>query len=689
MAGDKASTAAAANSSARGRRRTRQQMEAAGVTAGGIAMVEAVADLIDARWPTRQALLAALGAEARKAGLDRRRMSKELGGRDKPRGPEWHLVTLIARGCIEDPGEQGRTLAQLAGLFCTARNVERPPGYDGPITWPSGSSRADEGTTALRDALDKVQIALHDKVNSLEEARLMYNGAYRRLGEQQEAIDQQNRQLAERQREIDAVKGQAGAWHAEVRALSAQVDTLTAQAIARDAEVAQARKDTIAQLATLEQENSRLTQEVLRQSAQTVLERAELEVAQRTIAAHERKAEALQRYDDLRERYARLAAQVERDRARTDSPSLTRRAWPDPWVLHVDASACCCRRALTAYLLTHQEHTGRSVTQIAVALDLPHARMEELLTGRAKPGHEKMRALVSALGAKLDYTWQLYDDVAVCCPPRPPTPAADAPAYIGTYESIVGAYDSDNVAVDDRGEAESGAAVALSPGDSHPPRSSRDTTASSIVAQSPVTGDTPVAELRDNSYAVLPSRTGSAVYLVGAPRPAMSERDRHAGGEVSVDGDAPMALKVFACAIMFTPGIPAVADLLGVSPGSVGVSAAAIMAGLACWAFVSMTRLARRRRYRGRHSPAVCPRAAEPVGAPCASGEDPPKSPAASDDELTISLLSTAPLPPDLIEPNLRARAQQLAQALAGRHLGIQPTSTDRDGDVRSDTTAT
>ncbi|OJF14529.1 hypothetical protein [Couchioplanes caeruleus] len=676
-------------------------MAAAGVTEAGIAVVEAVADLIDGRWQTRQALLDALGAEARQAGLDRRRLSKELGGKDKPKGPEWHITVMIARRCVDDPGEWDRTLARLAGLWCAARGVQRPPGYDGPITSPGGPGRGNEGATAMRQALDTVQQALNDKVNSLEKARLLLEGAYRKLAEQQAFIDQQQSKIRSLVDRLDATKGQSEAWAKEVQALSAQIDTLTAQALGRDAEIAQVYKrhqGAELQLAILERENTRLSQEVMSRSAREIQLCAELEEARRALAVH-----ALHRHDNLRERCARLAAQMERF---TDPQAPVFHAERHDWFrLSIDTGACVCRRALAAYLLVHQEHCGRSVAQIAADLEVPHTQMEQLLTGQALPGQWQMGALVRALGAESSHAWQLYNDVAGCCPPAPvPDTDANDPSGIDLYESIVSRYNSDSGARADHGQPPSTAAVAESLGDTATARTARDTAANSTASRSPTTGDTTVAIPGDLPMLVRRDRA-TAVYRAGS----------HAGSATATPHRHAISLcRVLdwagSGAVILAGGVPMLAVLVGAGPEtdltSWYVVAAAVCLACASLALVIHVVLRRhRRRYRARHSPGACAPLAEPaepatarVVAPGASHDyypypyrpvDPVGLGAAEGgDEPTLLSLPVEP-----IEADLRARGQQMAQALAGRQgPGIRRTATpaaDQEEGASGDTAGT
>src|SRR5690349_10167122 len=64
---------------ARGRRRTRETMKAY-MTPDGLALLDALDAMIDARFGDRQELLDALGQKATSAGLERRKLSKQLGG---------------------------------------------------------------------------------------------------------------------------------------------------------------------------------------------------------------------------------------------------------------------------------------------------------------------------------------------------------------------------------------------------------------------------------------------------------------------------------------------------------------------------------------------------------------------------------------------------------------------------------
>jgi hypothetical protein len=697
MAGDKQLSVPQGRSGARGSRRTRESMRAAGVTDAGIALVEAVADLIDEHWPNRQALVDALGKPGAQAGLDRKRLSKELGSKDKPKGPEWHITALIVTVCGSDPGVRKQALARLAGLYCAARGVERPPGYQDAISWPAGSGRGNEGSVAMREVIDRLQRELNHKIASLAELRSLNDGTFQKLAEQQLHLDLQRGKVRGAQDQAAAAQQLAEARAQQNDALLEQVAAFSTQLQLKDAELDRtlAREQArAAELAAKEEENSRLSQEVMRQSAQVVQVRAELEEARRTIAVQQRglhdtnsrlaehdlhTAAALQRHDNLRERCARLAAQLEGMQESLSMFDIGREERPDGLALTIDGHACRCLRALSAYLLIHQEYSGRSVAQLATTLNLASGHLQHLLTGRAAPDPAGLAAIVHAIGAEITHARLLYDDVAACCRPGSAATDADdrfrlrrpAPSWrdIGSYESIVGSYNRDNIDFAASREPLPLARVTLSLSDSDIASATGDTGDTNREARSPATGDMTVADQDGDllSPLLMTRHRSTAVYR---SRSHQYRLRRHRRTVLVVT-----AVGALIIPLLFTL---AVAAGMRQSVSIAVVYLSTVGACLTCWGLAIMTRVAlRRSRYRARHSPKTRAGIIAGLGTPPSTTLDTtPAEPVAdpvADPEATQTLRPVIAQESPSNEPDLQIRAQQLAQALSGRQgLGIQ-----------------
>jgi hypothetical protein len=113
----------------------------------------------------------------------------------------------------------------------------------------------------------------------------------------------------------------------------------------------------------------------MHQSAQALQARTELEEARRTIAVQQRglpdstarlaehdlaTAVARQRHTNLRERCARLAAQLEYIQTWLPPEVAPQDKYGDAFELTPDPAACGYWRALAAYLRIHQEYSGRT-----------------------------------------------------------------------------------------------------------------------------------------------------------------------------------------------------------------------------------------------------------------------------------------------------------------------------------------
>jgi hypothetical protein len=731
MAGDKRDSSPQSRPGARGARRTRESMKKAGVTDAGITLVEALAALIDERWPSRrQGLLDALGESAAKVGLDRKRLSKELGSADKPHGPDWHITELIATGCVEDPADRRLALARLAGLYCLARKTDRPPGYPDaePIAWPPGSGRegGDEGSAAMREVIDRLQLELDHKISSLEELRSLYNGAYQKLAEQQMSLDRQRRKMDAGQDELAAARAEAGRRDRDMGALTSQVTVLTARVVTQDTELEHANADRHAGAALLAQkevEIERLTQEVMHQSAQALQARTELEEARRTIAVQQRglhdstarlaehdlvTAVARQRHTNLRERCARLAAQVEYTQRWHPRGATPQDEFGGAFALAPDPAACGYWRALAAYLRIHQEYSGRTVGQVANALVMPHGYLENLLTAYTLPEPQQLAALVTAVGAEITHARLLYDDAVTCpgwehlpppagAPPWPPPDFPPPPSPDYSYESIVGAsiagqVDRDNVGLADGDKPANAPTVTLSPGDSDTLSPGGETGDNSTWTQSPVIGDKAVTADRDGPPSPIRLTGGDTALYRSSSHQRQQRRHRWTLRAVTAVSTVCIPLPFTIAAARIQPlNVPA-------------VYLSTVAACLICWAIAIATRVTlRRSRYRGRHAPGSrTPASATVTGraAPTPEPRDTLPSPVSDIADWKADVAGTVDVPaavPPLtttevpIEPNLQSRAQQLAHALAGRHqLGVRPnpdqgTEQNQDPDVQND----
>lgn len=355
---------------AQGRRRNRQNMQALGVTAAGIALVEAVSTLVDRQFATRETMLTALNQRSSGLKLDTKALSKQLGGPTKLQGPDWHVVEAIAKVCFDEPVRRAHVLARLAGLFCVARQVRCPKGYVGEILWPAEAGGAE-----------------HSAVSADAVARL-----------QQQADDQAR----------------------ELNTLRRQVGSLAAHAMAREAEVQ-----------ALEAVNTRLQQHSMASSVRVLEQQAELDSALRAVAVHRRRTEALRiegatrTNRGLRERAARMAAQMERPIQQwrdggllSDITTGHLGGHPDNAGLAVDPSARSSWRALAAYLLIHHTYSGHGLHELAQAMELPIGHVHNMLTAQVLPSPRSLGILIEVLGADPAQAWHLFEVARAERPPQ-------------------------------------------------------------------------------------------------------------------------------------------------------------------------------------------------------------------------------------------------------------------------------
>jgi len=145
-------------------------MRDAGVTAEGVALIMPLIEMLDDKWPTRERFIQQAAARRPGLQLTKQRLSKELGSKYKPMGPEWEIAELIVELCT-DEAEQPAATASIAGRYCLARGVTRIHGYDGRIELPG---TADETTRQLAAAHADLArkgaeaVALRQRVEELE-----------------------------------------------------------------------------------------------------------------------------------------------------------------------------------------------------------------------------------------------------------------------------------------------------------------------------------------------------------------------------------------------------------------------------------------------------------------------------------------------------------------------------------------
>src|SRR6266511_1583893 len=126
-------------------RRTPESMRDAGVTAEGVALIMPLIEMLDDKWPTRERFIQQAAARRPGLQLTKQRLSKELGSKYKPMGPEWEIAELIVELCT-DEAEQPAATASIAGLYCRrdhppARGRARrpcPQGRRGRCPAPAG-----------------------------------------------------------------------------------------------------------------------------------------------------------------------------------------------------------------------------------------------------------------------------------------------------------------------------------------------------------------------------------------------------------------------------------------------------------------------------------------------------------------------------------------------------------------------
>jgi hypothetical protein len=441
MTGD-TKTGTTGRKGAQGRRRSQQNMQALGVTAAGIALVEAVSALIDQRFAARRTMLTALEQRSSGIKLDTKALSKQLGGPTRLQGPDWHVVEAIAGVCLDEPVRRAHEVARLAGLFCVARQVRCPKGYVGEIIWPAEAGGAEHGA-----------------VPAAAVARL------------QQQVDDQARELD---------------------TLRRQVSSLAALAMAREADVQ-----------TLEAANTRLQQHSMASSVRALQRQAELDSALRAVAVHRRRTEALRIESathtnrGLRERAARMAAQMERPIQQWRDGGLLGDitaghlgGHPDNAGLAVDPSARSSWRALAAYLLIHHTYSGYGLNELAKAMELPIGHVHNMLTAQVLPSPRSLSILIEVLGADPAQAGHLFE---VARGERPPqVRSAWGDPHVDHFYSVPALWSDGDPRI--TSPVPPDFPVASSFGDTDAPLTSTTSAEDDADIKSPMTGDTVVAE---------------------------------------------------------------------------------------------------------------------------------------------------------------------------------------------------
>jgi len=116
-------------------RRTRDEMLANGCSPEGADLVEALDELMSARYASRHEFVeAAAGLAADGTTVSEKMLSEQMGSTNPrfSRGPSWKVARLIVDTCSRD-GRWIPELARIAGLWARAHDTARPPGYYGSV----------------------------------------------------------------------------------------------------------------------------------------------------------------------------------------------------------------------------------------------------------------------------------------------------------------------------------------------------------------------------------------------------------------------------------------------------------------------------------------------------------------------------------------------------------------------------
>lgn len=377
--------------------RSPEQMKELGLTDEGIALVEALSDVVASTWKTRAGFLrhVAVCRHQPHAGVTRalklnpKSLSRQFGSGRKPQGPDWLVAQAIVDHATEGPEDLGRRRelkARIAGLYATARGVATPEGYTGPITWPPRAVADDEAV---------VEVEREGTLFARVQAQL--------LDAQTELTDQ--RQV----------------------------------------------------IAMLEQENNRLTEQLMSESAGHAATRARLQEAKADLL-HQQEAQAdvqmrlkdqalraetaEKRLANLRERHAALAAQFEATMPPTEAASdisSSRSGHRGRNVVgqrQLAATAPAPQRALAVYFQTLIELTEKSEVDLAMTAGVSEGTLARILTAEELTELADAESLGRALGGQIATVRRLHH-------------AAENPALAhGSFEDIVAQMTDEHPMVD-------------------------------------------------------------------------------------------------------------------------------------------------------------------------------------------------------------------------------------------------
>jgi hypothetical protein len=327
-------------------RRTPESMRDAGVTAEGVALIMPLIEMLDDKWPTRERFIQQAAARRPGVQLTKQRLSKELGSKYKPMGPEWEIAELIVELCT-DEAERPAATASIAGLYCLARGVTRIPGYDGPIELPG---TADETTRQLAAA----------------HADLARKGA--------EAVA-----LRQRVEELEA----------ENDKLSRKVRQDSAREARLQQEVRGTRQTLSTQQSLLADANARLRDQSVRAEAA------------------EHRLESLRERYALLAAHAEMQV-FPFDQMPWPGPTMAMQRSGLALAGDIDPAAPPTWRALALYLHTHQAHSERHLDDVARATGLTLTKLTLVLTARELPSAEDAENIGQAVRANVGTVRRLH-----------------------------------------------------------------------------------------------------------------------------------------------------------------------------------------------------------------------------------------------------------------------------------------
>jgi hypothetical protein len=327
-------------------RRTAESMRDAGVTAEGVALIMPLIEMLDDKWPTRERFMQQATEHRPGLQLTKQRLSKELGSKYKPMGPEWEIAELIVALCA-DEAERPAATARIAGLYCAARGVTRIPGYDGPIELP----HADEMT----------------------------------------------RQLADTQADLAAKNAEAAGLRQHVEQLEAENAKLSRKIRQDSARQAGLQQELRGTLQTLNTQQDLLADANARLRDQSV--RAE--------AAEKRLENLRERYSLLA---AHTEMQVfPFDRMPWPAPTTAMQRSGLALAGDIDPAAPPTWRALALYLHTHQAHSERHLDDVARVTGLTLTQLTLILTARELPSLEDAERIALAVSASAGTVRRLHN----------------------------------------------------------------------------------------------------------------------------------------------------------------------------------------------------------------------------------------------------------------------------------------